>query len=135
MASWPINLNTGNFITSSRRAAPQTIELAPDQFYRARIGGKHFGLYVDGDGRIHYFTQNSFFRELDRRYRDGVSDVDLNCDGDWSGDPFRIRHRKELFGQRFAGLACVMIGTQEFSTNGKTASALDAFGDSRLWAN
>ena len=82
-----------------KSGGPQTIELAPDQFYRVRLGGKHFGLYIDADGKIHYFTKNSFFRELERRYRDCVKDVDLTCDGDWSGDPFSRCIPEERMGE------------------------------------
>jgi len=78
---------------------PKTVELAPDQFYRVRLGGNHFGLYIDADGGINYFTKSSFFRELDRRYRDCVADVDLSCDGDWAGDPFSNRVPEERLGE------------------------------------
>ena len=67
----------------------ETIELLAGSFYRARIGGLHFGLYIDADVGINYLTKKAFIRELDRRYRDGVKTVDLSCDGDdWSKDPF-----------------------------------------------
>ncbi len=33
----------------------ETIELFARTFYRARIGGLHFGLYIDSDGEIKYF--------------------------------------------------------------------------------
>ena len=66
----------------------ETIELFAGTFYRVRIGGLHFGLYIDAEGNIHYFTKQAFQRELDRRYRDGAEAVDLTCDGDWSKDPF-----------------------------------------------
>jgi hypothetical protein len=66
----------------------ETIELFAGTFYRARIGGLHFGLYIDSDGNINYFTKQAFHRELDSRFRDGVKTVDLSCDGDWSKDPF-----------------------------------------------
>jgi hypothetical protein len=66
----------------------EIIELFAGSFYRARIGGLHFGLYIDAEGNIHCFQKKAFERELDRRYRDGVKTVDLTCDGDWSKDPF-----------------------------------------------
>lgn len=66
----------------------ETIELLAGTFYRARIGGLHLGLYIDADGNIHYFQKKAFERELDRRFRDCVKDVDLSCDGDWGKDPF-----------------------------------------------
>jgi len=66
----------------------ETIELFARTFYRARIGGKNYGMYIDSDGEINYFTKQAFLRELDRRYRDCVKDVDLSCDGDWGKDPF-----------------------------------------------
>jgi hypothetical protein len=66
----------------------ETIELFARTFYRARIGGLHFGLYIDSGGNINYFTKQAFLRELDRRYRDGVRAVDLSCEGDWANDPF-----------------------------------------------
>ena len=66
----------------------ETIELFARTFYRAKIGGLHFGLYIDAGGEINYFTKKAFDRELDRRFRDCVKEVDLSCDGDWSKDPF-----------------------------------------------
>jgi len=48
-------------------AGPQTIDLAPDGFYRARLAGQHFGVYVGSDGGIHYLQKADFKRELDRR--------------------------------------------------------------------
>jgi hypothetical protein len=66
----------------------ETIELFAGTFYRVRIGGLHFGLYIDAEGNIHCLTKKAFLRELDRRYRDGVRTVDLICDGDWANDPF-----------------------------------------------
>jgi hypothetical protein len=71
-----------------KAGGPQTIDLFADEFYRAKIGGQHFGLYIDSDGQINYFTKKAFERELDRRYRDCVRVVDLECGGDWSNDPF-----------------------------------------------
>jgi len=82
-----------------KSGGPQTIELAPDQFYRARLGGKHFGMYIDADGGINYFTKTSFFRELDRRYRDGEKEVDLRCDGDWSNNLFSRSIPQERLGE------------------------------------
>jgi hypothetical protein len=66
----------------------ETILLSAQTFYRAKIGGKQFGMYIDSDGQINYFTKKAFERELDRRYRDSLKDVDLRCDGDWSNDAF-----------------------------------------------
>ena len=66
----------------------ETILLDARTFYRARIGGLHFGLYIDDGGEINYFTKKAFERELDRRFRDCVKEVDLSCGGDWSSDPF-----------------------------------------------
>jgi hypothetical protein len=63
------------------------------------LGGKHFGLYIDLDGGIHCFTKTSFFRELDRRYRDCEKDVDLRCDGGWENDPFSSSVREERLGE------------------------------------
>jgi hypothetical protein len=71
-----------------KAAGHETILLHADTFYRAKIGGQHFGLYIDSDGQIHYFTKKRLLRELDRRYRYGVKEVDLECDGDWSDDLF-----------------------------------------------
>jgi hypothetical protein len=67
---------------------PKTILLDAHQFYRARIGGKQFGLYIDAGGNINYLQEEAFVRELDRRFRDCVREVDLSCDGDWTADPF-----------------------------------------------
>lgn len=67
-------------IQGMKSGSPQTILLAPDRFYIARINGKQFGLYVDAEGEIYYLTNSGFFCELNRRYRDCVKDVDLNCD-------------------------------------------------------
>jgi len=78
---------------------PQTILLAPDCFYRARIGGRHFGMYVDADGEINYLQKAYFKRELDRRFRDCAKTVDLTCDGDWSQDPFSNRIPEERLGE------------------------------------
>jgi hypothetical protein len=66
----------------------ETIELFAGTLYRARVGGLHFGLYIDADGNIHCFQKKAFLRELDRRYRDGAKTVDLTCSGNWSKDPF-----------------------------------------------
>jgi len=82
-----------------KSGGPRTIELAPDQFYRARIGGSHFGLYIGADGRINYLQKKSFFRELERRYRYGENDVDLVCDGDWEKDPFSNGIAEERLGE------------------------------------
>jgi len=38
----------------------ETIDLFARTFYRARIGGLHFGLYVDVDGNIHCFQKKAF---------------------------------------------------------------------------
>ncbi len=75
-------------IHKSKPRGHETIELFAGVFYRAKIGGQHFGLYIDAEGSIHYFRKKAFERELDRRFRDCVKDVDLSCDGDWSKDPF-----------------------------------------------
>jgi hypothetical protein len=45
-------------------------------------------MYIGVGGEINYFTKKAFTRELDRRFRDGVGTVELNCDGDWADDPF-----------------------------------------------
>jgi hypothetical protein len=66
----------------------ETIHLYADTFYRVRLAGQHFGLYIDSSGGINYLTKKAFDRELDRRYRDGAKDVNLECGGDWAGDPF-----------------------------------------------
>jgi len=64
------------------------IQLHANEFYRAKIGGQNFGLYIDAGGGINYFTKQNFLREVDRRFRDCLKTVDLECDGDWIGDPF-----------------------------------------------
>jgi hypothetical protein len=66
----------------------KTILLAARCFYRARIGGQHFGVYISQEGHIHYFTQKDFLRELDCRFRQGIETVDFTCSGDWIGDTF-----------------------------------------------
>ena len=70
------------------RDGPKTIDLAPSIFYRARLSGQHFGFYIDMGGHINYFQEKAFTRELDRRFRDCVPDVDFTCDGDWANDGF-----------------------------------------------
>jgi hypothetical protein len=65
-----------------------TTDLIADEFYRVRLASQHFGLYIDSSGGINCFTKKAFERELDRRFRDCVKDVNLECDGDWAGDPF-----------------------------------------------
>jgi hypothetical protein len=71
-----------------KAAGHETVHLHSDTFYRVRLAGQHFGLYIDSDGQIQYLTKKAFERELDRRFRDGVEIVELNCGGDWNGDPF-----------------------------------------------
>jgi hypothetical protein len=70
-----------------RGNGPQTMDLVADEFYRARLGGQQFGLYIDSDGQINYLSKRTFERELGRRFRDRERTVDLEC-GDWASDPF-----------------------------------------------
>jgi hypothetical protein len=80
---WQLNYVKG-------RGGPQTVDLAPDAFIRARLGGQQFGIYIDVVGQIHCLPKKAFERELDCRFRDRVKTVDLSYDADdWIGDPFR----------------------------------------------
>ena len=71
-----------------KAAGHETILLDADTFYRARIGGMHFGLYIDAGGEIHCLHKKAFERELNRRYQDGAKTVELTCEGNWNNDSF-----------------------------------------------
>jgi hypothetical protein len=78
----------------------RTIELAPDFFFRARLSGKQFGIYVDMEGRINCMPERMFNRELDRRFRDCVMAVNLTWDeSDWAGDRFSKQVPQEHIGE------------------------------------
>jgi hypothetical protein len=46
-----------------KAAGHETFDLVARQFYRLRLGGLHFGLYIGADGQIHYFQKQAFLRE------------------------------------------------------------------------
>jgi len=60
----------------------ETIELFAGTFYRARIEGLHFGMYVDVEGEINYFQKKAFERELGSRFRDDAKTIGFTCNGD-----------------------------------------------------
>jgi len=78
----------------------QTIELFPDCFYRARLGGKHLGIYVDTQGRINCLPERVFVRELNQRFRDCITNVSLSSDeSDWVGDRFSRQLPEQNLGE------------------------------------